>query len=159
MIRTWDMSTTFRTFILLLVLTLIVVFSCKKSTEDTPKAVEYQFKRSTYIGYSKAHFEDVENGITTTFDTLYVDSVLVQTDTPNNKIIFTCNSSNPLGVYPQFDYDFDLNSSIYRKDFIKNHYQSFYFEGDSLKSYFFKLQEGNNVSYSKEIKFSGTLQN
>lgn len=92
------------------------------------------------------------------FDTSYVDSIIVQTDTANNKIIFTCNTNNPLGIYPQFDYDFALNSTIYRKDFIKNYYQRFYYEGDSLKSYFFKLQEGSSVSYSKEIKFSGCLK-
>jgi hypothetical protein len=40
-----------------------------------------------------------------------------------------------------------------------HHYQSFFFEGDTLKSYYFKLNAGSGVSYQKVIAFAEEIRN
>ncbi len=137
-----------------------ILISCsKKSSQEDIKEIVYNYKSYTYIGQTNAYFTSLEGGITTNWDTTYADSVHVQIDSLHDKIIFTANENNPLQVYPQVVYDFLISSNYYRKNFIKNYYQSFYFEGDTLKSYFYKLQEGIDTYNQKEIKFTGYLKN
>lgn len=139
---------------------LSIGYSCTKKdttpdsdTTDTPIVYNYTYK--IFVGNTVASFVDIVDGNTVTWDTLYSDSVLVKIDSSKDRIVFTVNTNNPLGVYTDAEFPFAISSNFFRKTFIQSHYQSFFFEGDTLKSYFFKLQEGNNVSYQKEIKFSG----
>ncbi len=148
-------------YLFLFVILAYLFSACTKESTSTtnnlpdPDPIVYNFVNYTYIGYMIAHFENLENSITTTWDSTYIDSVKVKIDTAKDKIVFTVNESNPLGVYPQFEYDFEISSNYFRKNFVQNYYQSFYYEGDTLKSYFYRLQIGAGVSYMKEIKFSG----
>lgn len=147
-------------FRLLSFLTIIcLLISCsKKSNKEDIKEIVYNYKHYTYIGQTNAFYSTFQSGITTNWDTTYADSIHVQIDSLHDKIIFTANENNPLNVYPQFEYDFLISSQYFRKNFIKNYYQSFYFEGDTLKSYFYKLQEGIDTYDQKEIKFTGYLK-
>ena len=120
---------------------------------DTPVVYNYTYK--TFVGNTVATFVDIVDGNTVTWDTLYTDSVLVKVDSAKDRIVFTANIHNPLGIYTDTEFPFAISSNYFRKTYIQNHYQSFFFEGDTLKSYFFKLQVGSNVSYQKEVKFSG----
>lgn len=148
----------FRLLSLLSIFCLLISCSKKSNNEDN-KEIVYKYKHYTYIGQTNALYTAFQSGITTTWDTTYADSIHVQIDSLHDKIIFTANENNPLNVYPQFEYDFLISSQYFRKNFITNYYQSFYFEGDTLKSYFFKLQEGIDTYDQKEIKFSGYLKN
>lgn len=137
----------------------IAAFSCtkeKKKTEEPP--ITYNYKNFTYIGNTYAHYDSNVNSVITTWDTMYADSVIVKIDSAHDKIIFVANQHNPLGIYPQTEYDFDISSNFFRKTFVKNYYQQFNFEGDTLRSYFFKLQEGSTQTFQKEIKFAGSLK-
>jgi hypothetical protein len=145
-------------FLLPCIIACIALFACNKSatktkTTDTP--IVYNYTYYTYVGNTEAHYVDIVNSVTTTWDSLYSDTLKVAVDSSKDRVVFTVNEHNPLGIYPQFDYDFLISSNFYRKTFIQNYYQSFFYEGDTLKSYFFKLQVGSGVSYQKEIKFSG----
>lgn len=143
----------------LFALFILGTISCGKKTpkpEDPP--IVYNYKTYTYIGNTFAQFDTTTNNITTSWDTAYVDSVIVKIDSIHDKIIFTANEHNPLGVYPQTAYDFDISSNYFRKTFIQNHYQQFNFEGDTLKSYYFKLNAGSGISYQKIIAFAGSLK-
>lgn len=137
----------------------IVLFSCsKKGTSTNPgddNTIVYNYTYMTYVGITSAHFEDNVNSQLSTWDTIYTDTLKVKVDSAKDRVVFTVNEGNPLGVYPQFEYDFTISSNYYRKTFIQNYYQSFFYEGDTLKSYFFRLQQGANVSYQKEIRFAG----
>lgn len=135
-------------------------YSCTKKettpdsdTTNTPIVYNYTYK--TFVGNTVATFVDIVDGTTVTWDTLYIDSVLVKIDSAKDRIVFTANTNNPLGLYTDTEFPFTISSNYFRKTYIQSHYQSFFFEGDTLKSYFFKLQVGSNVSYQKEIKFSG----
>jgi len=133
-----------------------LIISCKKkTTDDSQPPIVNHFKNFTYLGQSTAKYDTTINSITTTWDTTYVDSIKLQVDTANDKIIFTANENNPLGIYPQTTYEFTISSNYFRKNFYQNYYQSFYFEQDSLKSYFYHLMQGSGASYQKEIKFTG----
>lgn len=148
-----------RKFIALVALTMAI--SCTKSPTDPNNnnnpPIVYNYKDYQYIGNTLAYFEDVVNGNTTIWDTLYFDTLLVRVDSAKDRIVFIVNKGNPVGVYPQFEYPFAISSNYFRETFIHNYYQSFFFEGDTLKSYFYRLQVGANVSYKKEISFSGYL--
>lgn len=138
---------------------MVWVSACKKkdtTPDDTPKTYNYSIK--TFIGNTHAHYVDIVNAVQTTWDTTYVDSIIVKVDSAQDQIVFIANENNPLGVYPQTEYPFAISSNYFRKTFIQNHYQKFFFEGDTLKSYYFKLQQGTGVSYQKEIAFSGSLK-
>lgn len=139
-------------------LTLMLACTKKTNPEPEPTPITYNYTTFTYFGNTSALYTNIENSVTMTWDTLYADSVIVKIDSAKDRIVFIANEHNPLGVYPQMEYPFDISSNYFRKNFIQNHYQSFYFEGDSLKSYYFHLQEGSGVSYQKEIKFSGYLK-
>lgn len=135
-------------------------YSCTKKnpTDDSTKSdttIVYNYTYKTFVGNTIATYVDIVDGNTVTWDTLYSDSVLVKIDSSKDRIVFTANTKNPLGVYTDTEFPFTISSGFFRKTYIQNHYQSFFFEGDTLKSYFFKLQVGSNVSYQKEIKFSG----
>ncbi|MFZ4753835.1 MAG: hypothetical protein ACOYLG_10865 [Chitinophagaceae bacterium] len=145
--------------ILLLSIFCVLISCTKKTSQEDIKEIVYNYKHYTFIGQTIANYSSLEAGITTNWDTTYADSIHVQIDSLNDKIIFTANENNPLNVYPQFSYDFLISSNYFRKNFIKNYYQSFYFEGDTLKSYFFRLQEGIGSYNQKEIKFAGYLKN
>jgi len=142
---------------LLFLLVGILFFSCKKNkTSSDPVEIQYQYSKKTFIGKTYANFYDSIASNVVLWDTSYVDSVIVMVDSTHDKIIFVANTQNPLQVYPQFEYDFAISSGYFRKNFVQNYYQSFYFEGDTLKSYFFHLQEGVTEKHQKEIKFSGS---
>ncbi len=135
----------------------VIIFSCsKKKTTPDPNEIQFQYSKKTYSGYSIAYFYDSVSSNVVIWDTTYTDSVIVMVDSAHDKIIFVANEQNPLGVYPQFEYDFAISSDYFRKNFVQNYYQSFYFEGDTLKSYFFRLQAGFNEKHQKEIKFTGS---
>lgn len=139
----------------------ILFFSCTKkgnsSNTDNDNNIVYNYTYKTYVGTTVAHFEDVVDSQLSTWDTIYTDTLKVKVDSAKDRVVFTVNEGNPVGVYPQFEYDFAISSNYYRKNFIQNYYQSFYYEGDTLKSYFFRLQVGANVSYQKEIRFAGYM--
>ena len=144
---------------LLLLICCIALISCgKKTTTTNPdnySTIVYNYTNMVYVGTTTAHFEDNVNSQLTTWDTTYTDTLKVKVDSAKDRVVFTVNEGNPVGVYPQFEYPFAISSNYYRKNFIQNYYQSFYYEGDTLKSYFFRLQVGANVSYQKEIRFAG----
>ena len=143
--------------LMLCILGGLLFYSCKKNkTSSVPVEIQYQYSKKTYIGNTYAHFYDSMSSNVVLWDTSYLDSVVVMVDSAHDKIIFTANTQNPLQVYPQFEYDFAISSGYFRKNFVQNYYQSFYFEGDSLKSYFFHLQVGADQKYQKEIKFCGS---
>lgn len=148
--------------ILSCLIAIALLFACNKSdtktttTTTTDPPIVYNYTYYTFIGNTEAHYIDIVNDVTTTWDSLYADTVIVAVDSSKDRIMFTVNEHNPLGVYSQFNYDFLISSNFYRKTFIQNYYQSFFYEGDTLKSYFFRLQSsGTGVSYQKEIKFAG----
>lgn len=140
----------------------ILFISCQRKTNSDDvknqgeNSITYNYSTAVYTGYSKAHFEDSINSSGIIWDTTYVDSVIVKIDSSKDRIVFTSNTNDPLKIYTQTEYPFNISSNYFRKAFIHNHYQSFYFEGDTLKSYFFKLQQGNSMSSLKEVKFSGS---
>lgn len=141
----------------LFILLGVIFFSCsKKKTTAGTNEIQYQYSKKTYSGYTNAHFYDSVSSNVVIWDTTYTDSVIVMVDSAHDKIIFVANENNPLGVYPQLEYDFAISSNYFRKNFVQNYYQSFYFEGDTLKSYFFHLQAGINERHQKEIKFAGS---
>lgn len=141
----------------LFILLGVIFFSCsKKKTTTGTNEIQYQYSKKTYAGYTIAHFYDSVSSNVVIWDTTYTDSVIVMVDSAHDKIIFVANEKDPLGVYPQFEYDFAISSDYFRKNFVQNYYQSFYFEGDTLKSYFFRLQAGTNERHQKEIKFAGS---
>lgn len=148
-------------FFSLFVLLAFLFSSCTKESTSTtddladPDPIVYNFVNYTYVGNTVAHYENVVNSQTSLWDSTYADSIKVKIDTAKDKIVFVVNESNPLGIYPQFEYDFAISSNYFRKNFVQNYYQSFYYEGDTLKSYFYRLQIGADASYTKEIKFSG----
>lgn len=143
-------------FLLLIVISLSYACTKKAPTDDDPDTtITYNYTYKTYLGTTYGTYTDLVNGVTTTWDTMYADSVLVKIDSSKDRIVFTANTNNPLGIYTDTEFPFTISSNYFRKTYIQNHYQSFFFEGDTLKSYFFKLQVGSDVSYQKELKFSG----
>jgi hypothetical protein len=66
----------------------------------------YNYTYKTYVGTTVAHFEDVVDSQLSTWDTIYTDTLKVKVDSAKDRVVFTVNEGNPIGVYPQFEYDF-----------------------------------------------------